>query len=168
MRASSVWYPYKIHSARRLGQLILLCRLYASVYDNIFSQSRCPFRLLAMFNRVYLFFPLRGHKPPPTLHDGLNPHLCLQRHRFLVPLNVTFPDVALYAIDQLFLLSVPSFPYCTFKISEYDSLWQPPTAHSDERPRPQKSSRSQRRLNFFGLSRRHGSSDRLVSYAVPR
>ena len=29
-----------------------------------------------------LFFLPRGHKPPPTLRDRLNPHLCLQRCRF--------------------------------------------------------------------------------------
>ena len=33
------------------------------------------------------------------------------------------------------------------KVSENDSLRQPPAAHSEERPRPQKSSRLQRRLN---------------------
>ena len=33
------------------------------------------------------------------------------------------------------------------QVSEHDSLRQPPAAHSDERPCPQKSSRSQRRLN---------------------
>ena len=33
------------------------------------------------------------------------------------------------------------------KVSEHDSLWQPPAAHSEERPRPQKSSRAQCCLN---------------------
>ena len=28
-----------------------------------------------MSSRVYLFFPLGGHEPPPTLRDRLNPHL---------------------------------------------------------------------------------------------
>ena len=31
--------------------------------------------------------------------------------------------------------------------SEHDLLWQPPAVHSDERPRPQTSSRAQRFLN---------------------
>ena len=35
----------------------------------------------------------------------------------------------------------------TLKVSEHDSLWPPPAAHSDERPRPQKSFRAQRCLN---------------------
>ena len=56
-------------------------------------------------------------------------------------------DVALYTIRSLFLLSTPSSPHCTRKVSEHDSLWQPPAAHSDERPRPQKSSRAQHCLN---------------------
>ena len=33
------------------------------------SQSRCLSLLLAMSSRVYLFFPPRGHEPPPTLRD---------------------------------------------------------------------------------------------------
>ena len=28
-----------------------------------------------MSSRVYLFFPPRGHEPPPTFRDRLNPHL---------------------------------------------------------------------------------------------
>ena len=53
---------------------------------------------------------------------------------------ITFqrPDVTLYAIDPLYLLPIPSFPHCTLKarqgkVSEHNSLWQPPAAHSDER-----------------------------------
>ena len=57
------------------------------------------------------------------------------------------PDVALDAIGPLFLLPTPSSSYCTLKVSENDSFRQPPAAHSEERPRPQKSSCSQRRLN---------------------
>ena len=33
-----------------------------------------------------------------------------------------------YAIGPLFLISTPFFPHCTLKVSEYDSLWQPPAA----------------------------------------
>ena len=36
--------------------------------------------------------------------------------------------------------------------SEHDSLWQPPAAHSEERSRPQKSSRAQRCLNALAPS----------------
>ena len=50
-----------------------------------FSQCHCLSLLLAMSSRVYLYFPPRGHNPPPTLRDGLNPHLCLQRCRFPIP-----------------------------------------------------------------------------------
>ena len=41
----------------------------------------------------------------------------------------------------------PSSPHCALKVSERYSLWQPPAAHSDERPHPQKSSRAQCCLN---------------------
>ena len=41
----------------------------------------------------------------------------------------------------------PSSPHCTLKVSEHDSLWQPPAAHSDERPRPQTFSHAQRYPN---------------------
>ena len=100
-----------------------------------------------MSSRVYLFFPPRGHEPPPTLRDRLKPHLSLQCRRFPVPRYAKRPDVALDAIGPFFLLPTLSSPYCTLKVSENDSLRQPPDAHSEERPRLQKSSRSKRRLN---------------------
>ena len=62
------------------------------------------------------------------------------------------PDVALYTVGPLFLLPIPSSPHCPLKVSEYVSLWQSPVAHSDERPRPQKSSRTQRCLNTLAPS----------------
>ena len=111
------------------------------------SQPRCFSLLLAMSSRVYLFFPPRGHEPPSTLRDRLNPHLSLERRRFPAPRYAKHPDVALDAIGLLFLLPTPSSPHFTLKVSENDLLRQPPAAHSEERPRPQKSSRSQRRLN---------------------
>ena len=40
----------------------------------------------------------------------------------------------------------PSSTHCALKVSEHDSLSQPPAAHSEERSRPQKSSRAQRCL----------------------
>ena len=57
------------------------------------------------------------------------------------------PDVALYTVGPLFLLPILSSPHCALKTSEHDSLWQPPTVHSEERPRPQKSSCAQRCLS---------------------
>ena len=83
-----------------------------------------------MSGRVFLFFPPRGHEPPPTLRDRLNPYLSLWRHRFLVLHYAERPDVALYAIGPLVLLPTPSSPHCALKVSEHDSLWQPPAAHS--------------------------------------
>ena len=100
-----------------------------------------------MSSRVYLFFPSRGHEPPPTLRDCLNPHLSLSSRHFSVPRYTKRLDVALDAIGPFFLLPTPSSPYCTLKVSENDSLRQPPAAHSEGRPRPQSFSRSQLRLN---------------------
>ena len=111
------------------------------------SQSRCLSLLLAMSGRVFLFLPRRGHEPPPTLRDRLSPNLSLQRHRFPIPHYAKRPDVALYTAGPLFLLPTPSSPHYALKVSEHDSLWQPPAAHSEEPPRPQKSSRVQRCLN---------------------
>ena len=100
-----------------------------------------------MSGRVFVFFPPRGHKPPPTLRYRLNPDLSLQRHHFPVLRYAKRPDVALYTVGPLFLLPTLSSLHCALKVSEHDSLWQPLAAHLDERPRPQKSSRSQRCLN---------------------
>ena len=133
-------------STRRIGVASRVLRF--RVRSQLF-QSRCLSILLAKSSCVYLLFPRRGHKPPPTFRDCLNPHLCLQRRRFPVPRCVKRPDVALYVIGSLFLIPTPSSPHCTLKVSEHDSLWQPPDAHSDKRPRPQKSSRAQRFVDAF-------------------
>ena len=110
-----------------------------------------------MSTRVYLLFPPRGHKSLPTLRDRLNPPLCLQRRRFPVPRYAKRPDVALYAIGPLFFLPAPSFPLCTLTFSGDDLLWHPPATCSDERPRPQTSSRMQSCLNALTSSYLEGT-----------
>ena len=85
-------------------------------------QTRCLSFLLAMFSRVRLFFPLHGHKPPPTFRDSLKPRLSLQRRRFPFQCYSKRPDVALYAIGPLFPLPAPPSPHCTLKVSEHDGL----------------------------------------------
>ena len=100
-----------------------------------------------MSSRVFLFFPPRGHEPPPTPRDRINPPLSLYRRRFPILRYAKCSDIALYAIDPLFHLPTPSSPHCTLKVSENYSLWQPRPAYSDERPRPQKSSRAQHCLD---------------------
>ena len=100
-----------------------------------------------MSSCVYVFFPPRGHEPPPTLRDRMNPHLSLSCGLFAIPRYAKCPDIALYAIGPPFLLPTPSSPHCTLKVSEHDSLRQPPAVHSNERLRPQKSSRTPRCLN---------------------
>ena len=66
---------------------------------------------------VFLFFPPRGHEPPPTLRDRLNPNLSLSRHCFPIPRYAKRPNVALYTVGPLFLLPTPSFPHCALKVS---------------------------------------------------
>ena len=39
-----------------------------------------------------------------------------------------------HTVGPLFLLPTPSSPHCVLKVSEHESLWQPPAAHSEERP----------------------------------
>ena len=66
-------------SARRLGTRPMGVASQNSTLPSAItsSQSRCVSHLLAMSSRVYLLFPPRGHEPPPTLRDHLNPHLSL-------------------------------------------------------------------------------------------
>ena len=52
---------------------------------------------------VFLLFPPRDRRPPPTLCGRLNAHPFLHRRRFSVPRSANGPDVALCAIDPLFL-----------------------------------------------------------------
>ena len=73
----SVSRPYKDSydsSARSMGVASQNSTLPCAIQ---LSQSRCLSLLLAMSGRVFLFFPPRGHEPPPTLRDRLNPHLSL-------------------------------------------------------------------------------------------
>ena len=137
----------RIPTTRRLGQWVSLRKILRFRVRLQLSQSRCLSLLLAMSGRVFLFFPPRGHEPPPTLRDCLNPNLSLERHRFPIPRYAKRPDVALYTVGPLFLLPTPSSPHCALKVSKHDSLWQRPAAHSEERPRPRKFSRTQCCLN---------------------
>ena len=131
--------------------------------------------LLAISSRVHLFFPRRGHKPAPILRGCLNSPPCLHHRRFSVPHYAKRPDATLYTIDPLFFLPTPFGLHCILKVSEHDSLWQPLVAQSDdERFRPQKSSRAQRRLDTLipgyleSMVGCRKASDGLVSCAVPR
>ena len=67
----------RITSTRRLGQWVSLRKTLCFRVRLQLSQSRCVSLLPAMSSRVYLFFPPRGHEPPPTLRGHLNPHLSL-------------------------------------------------------------------------------------------
>ena len=67
----------RIPTTRRLGQWVSLRKILRFRVRLQLSQSRCLSLLLAMSGRVFLFFPPRGHEPPPTLRDRLNPSLSL-------------------------------------------------------------------------------------------
>ena len=67
----------RIPTTRRLGQWVSLRKILRFRVRLQLSQSRCLSLLLTMSGRVFLFFPPRGHEPPPTLRDRLNPNLSL-------------------------------------------------------------------------------------------
>ena len=67
----------RIPTTRRLGQWVSLRKILLFRVRLQLSQSRCLSLFLAMSGRVFLFFPPRGHEPPPTLRDRLNPSLSL-------------------------------------------------------------------------------------------
>ena len=67
----------RIPTTRQLGQWVSLRKTLRFRVRLQISQSRCLSLLLAMSGRVFLFFPPRGHKPPPTLRDRINPNLSL-------------------------------------------------------------------------------------------
>ena len=75
----------RIPTTRQLGQWVSLRKTLRFRVRLQLSQSRCLALLLAMSGRVFLFLPPRGHEPPPTLRDRLNPNLSLYRHRFPIP-----------------------------------------------------------------------------------
>ena len=115
-----------------------LRRFYGLLCDIDFPSLVHPSLLLAMSTLAFLFFPSRGYKPPPILRSHFNPSSCHQHRRFPVLFRyIKRPDVTLYAIDPPFLLLTRSSPHCTLRVSEHDSLWQPPAAHSGERHRRQ-------------------------------
>ena len=67
----------RIPTTRRLGQWVSLRKILRFHVRLQLSQSCCLSLLLAMSGRIFLFFPPRGHEPPPTLRDRLNPDLSL-------------------------------------------------------------------------------------------
>ena len=71
----------RIPTTLRLGQWVSLRKTLRFRVRLQLSQSPCLSLLLAMSGRVFLFLPPRGHEPPPTLRDHLNPTLSLYCHR---------------------------------------------------------------------------------------
>ena len=74
--------PYRVRtripSTRRLGQWVSLRKILRCSRVRLrLSQPHCLSLFLAMSGRVSLSFFPRGHEPPPTLGDRLNPHLSL-------------------------------------------------------------------------------------------
>ena len=65
----------RIPTTRRLGQWVSLRKIVRFRVRLQLSQSRCLSLLLVMSGLVFLLFRPRGHEPPPTLRDRLNPNL---------------------------------------------------------------------------------------------
>ena len=78
----------RVPTTRQLGQWVSLRKTLRFRVRLQLSQSRCLSLLLAMSGRVFLFLPPRGHEPPPTLRDRLNPHLSLRDRPPLRPLAI--------------------------------------------------------------------------------
>ena len=65
----------RIPTTRRLGQWVSLRKVPRFDVRLQLSQSRCLSLLLAISCPVFLFFPPRGHEPPPILRDRFNERL---------------------------------------------------------------------------------------------
>ena len=105
--------------------------------------------LLAISSRVYLLFPV------PAAMNLRPPSVAVSTHT--LALNaVSFQSPAMpNARMSLCTQSVHSFFFPPRRSALHPQgfrtslFWQPPATHSDERPRPQKSSLAQRCLNAF-------------------
>ena len=71
----------RIPTTRQLHQWVSLRKSLRFRVRLQLSQSRCLSLLLAISGRAFLFLPPRGHEPPPTLRDRLNPTLSPYCHR---------------------------------------------------------------------------------------
>ena len=115
----------RIPTTRQLGQWVSLRKTLRFRVRLQLSQSRCLSLLLAMSSRVFLFFPPRGHEPPPTLRDRLNPNLSLYRHRFPMSMSNSYvlyynrwrsltPSNMRYTFNSIFDLSANNLTQDTF------------------------------------------------------
>ena len=137
----------RIPTTRQLGQWVSLRKILRFRLRLQLSQPCCLSLLLAMSGRVSLFFPPRGHELGPPSVTASTQTSAFNAIVFQSPVMPNARMSLLYTVGPLFLLPTPSSSHCAFKVSGHDSLWQPLAAHSEERPRPQKSSRAQRCLN---------------------
>ena len=128
-RSRSVSRPYRIPSTRRLGQWVSQSSMLPCVITKI-SQSRCLSLLLAISSRVYLFFPPRGHEPPPALSAVA--------YQSPVTSNARMP-LCTQSVHSFFFPPGPVRTAPSRFLNTIRFVWQPPAAHSDEHPRPQKS-----------------------------
>ena len=142
----------RIPSTRRLGQYIYIsmCRFanfYACVCDNNFFSlvaSRFSWRYPSASTWSFLDAAM-NLRPPFVIVSAHTSAFNAAPFQSLV-----MPNARMSPHKQSvhsYLLSTPSSPHCTLKVSEHEPLWQPPAAHSDERLRQQQSSRAQRCIN---------------------
>ena len=148
-RSRSVSHSYRVHSSRQILQLISLRRFYTSVCDNNFPSlvaSLFSWRCLAASTSSFLHAPTNLRPPFVTV----SAHTSASN-----PVAVAFQSPAMpNARMSLWTQSVHSFSFPPRPLSTAPSRFpntirfgSRPPLHSDERPRPQKSSRAQRCLN---------------------
>ena len=113
VRAGLLWL---INYNRRVRVASQVLRLRSQL-----SQSCCLSLVLRKSSRVYLFFPPRGHKPPPTFYDSTHTFAC-NAVAFQSP---AMPNTWMSLCTQsVYSFSFPpSPPHCTLNVSQHDSLW---------------------------------------------
>ena len=145
-RSRSVSRPYMIPSTRHKGELVSLRRFYASVHDHNFPSLAASFfswRSVAASTSSFLHVAINLRPPFVAVLTHISASNAVAFQSPAMP-NAWMSRCAQSAHSFFFH---PSSPHCTLKVSQHDSLWQPLTDHSNKRPRLQRSSRAQRRLN---------------------
>ena len=141
-----------------------LREFYGCMFDNSVPSLVCLSLFMVVSSHVSLCIPARAHKPPP--------HPLWPSQPTPVPPTPSLSGPPLYqpsgcrSVRTRSTLSPSHLVLSTLqlKVSEHDSLWQLPTAHLDERPRPHKSLRAHGCVS--GLTSSHLESMVLRSHPV--
>ena len=89
-------------------------------------------KCLATSSSPFLHAAINARLPPGTVST----HTLPPTPSLFCPLQCQTHSLFFLSTQSIhFLLPTLSSPLCTLKVSDHYSLWQPPAAHSDERPR---------------------------------